>query len=112
MEENTKEKEDLVKELEKKISNPMQERILIAAKIEFHKSHLNQIKKNLGASYTSWLKDAKGVHHIRVIKDGKENRFELFGDPNDVDRNSYYELNKTLLEFYKEEDGKAIQETV
>lgn len=71
----------------------------LASLPEFHNMWLNRIKKSVGASNVCYITNRKG-YFIRVIKDGKEQRFELTGTPFDVTDDRYKEFNRLVLDYY------------
>lgn len=73
----------------------------LASLPQFHSTWLEKIKKSVGASNVCYITNREG-YFIRVIKDGKEQRFSLTGTPLDVTNDRYKEFNKLVLEHYEQ----------
>lgn len=69
---------------------------------KYHSMWLERIKKSINASNVCYITNKNGFF-IRVIKDGKEQRFQLTGTPTDVTNERYKEFSQLVKNHYHEQ---------
>lgn len=68
----------------------------------YHSTQLEKIKKDVGASYISYV-TSNGKYKIKVIKDGKASLFEVFGGLEYSTPQRYEEVRQVIKDYYNNE---------
>lgn len=68
--------------------------------LSYHKVFLEQIKKEVKASFVGYLQD-KGKYYIRVILNKVKSDFEVVGTPENATQESYEQIKATIKKYYE-----------